>query len=174
MEKKNGIVYRLNWFGDVLEKIFNFCVIIFLIGVAVAVSILVLGREVNIPVVWLDELSTYAVVWLVFFGMALGYKKGQFPKVDVICVVLPKSFRPYIEIFWDVVGAVILTLILWSAKDYIIHTYKSGTTSAQLRLPLYLVYCGPIIGYLFTLYFTIVNIVNKVAAICEKKGAEKK
>ena len=64
MEENKGIIYRLNWFSDVLEKIFNFCVVIFLIGVALAVSTLVLGREVNIPVVWLDELSTYAVVWL--------------------------------------------------------------------------------------------------------------
>lgn len=174
MEEKKGIVCRLNWFGDVLEKIFNFFVVIFLIGVALAVSVLVLGREINIPVVWLDELSTYAVVWLVFFGMALGYKKGQFPRVDVICVVIPKRFHPYMEIFWDVIGAVILSLILWSGKDYILHAYNSGTTSAQLRIPLYIVYCGPVIGYLFTLYFTIVNIVNKIAAICEKKGAEDK
>lgn len=174
MEKKHGIVYRLNWFSNVLEKIFNFCVVIFLIGVAFAVTALVLGREINIPVVWLDELSTYAVIWLVFFGMALGYKKGQFPKVDVICVVMPKRFQPYIEIFWDIVGFAILTLILWSGKDYILHAYNSGTTSAQLRIPLYVVYCGPMIGYLFTLYFTVVNIVNKIVKLREEKGVEER
>ncbi|MCI8650567.1 MAG: TRAP transporter small permease [Anaerotruncus sp.] len=172
MAEKKGIVYGMNRLGDQMEKVLNVVAAIMLGIIAIAVIILVLGREINIPVVWLDEISTYAVIWAIFFGLALGYKNGLFPKVDIICAVLPKSVHKYLGIFWDLVGAVMLTMILWSGKDYILHTYSSGTTSAQLKVPLYLVYSGPMIGYLFTLYFTIVNIVNQIAALGKKGEKE--
>ena len=170
MTEKKGFVYGMNRLGDAMERVLNFVAAVLLGVIAVAVVILVIGRETNIPVVWLDEISTYSVVWAIFFGLALGYKHGLFPKVDIICAILPRSWQKYLGIFWDLVGALLLLLILWSGKDYLAHTFQSGTTSAQLKVPLYLVYAGPMIGYVFTLYFTATNIVNQVVALRHGKG----
>lgn len=172
MPEKKGIVYRMNRIGDLMEKFLNLCAILLLAIVAISVVILVLGREVNIPVVWLDEISTYSVVWIIFIGLALGYKHNMFPRVDIICNLTPKSWKPYYDVFWDVVALAFLLIVVWSGKDYIIQAYNSKTTSAQLRLPLYVVYMGPIIGYLFTLYFTICNIVTNIAGMKKRKERE--
>ena len=170
MSDKKGIIYQMNRLGDLMEKFRNAVAVVLLAIIAIAVVILVLGREINIPVVWLDEISTYSVIWVIFIGLALGYKNGMFPKVDIICNITPKSWKRYLDIFWDLVALVILALVLWSGKDYILQTYKSKTTSAQLRMPLYIVYMGPILGYLFTLYFTVCNILTNI--FCRKEGKE--
>lgn len=172
MSEKKGLLYRLNRIGDWLEKILNVLAAALLGVISIAVVILVVGRESNIPVVWLEEISAYSVVWAVFFGLALGYKNGLFPKVDIICTIIPKKYREYLPVFWDLVGLFMLGVILWSGKDYILYAYSSGTTSAQLRIPLYIVYLGPMIGYAFTLYFTVLNILNQIAALREKKRGE--
>ena len=172
MPEKKGIVYQMNRVADMMEKFLNLCAILLLAVISIAVIILVLGREVNIPVVWLDEISTYSVVWVIFVGLALGYKHGMFPRVDIICNFTPKSWKPYYDVFWDVIALAFLLIVLWSGKDYIIQAFNSKTTSAQLRLPLYIVYMGPMIGYLFTLYFTICNIVTNLAGLKTRKERE--
>lgn len=157
MSKSECVLQKMNRIGDVVESILNVLAVI-----SVAVVILVLGREINIPVVWLDEISTYSVVWVVFIGLALGYRNDMFPRVDIICHLIPQKWNQYLGIFWDVVALVFLCLIMVSGKDYIVRTFQSGTTSAQLNMPLYIVYLGPIIGYLCTTYFTICNIFAQI------------
>lgn len=172
MSKGEQILLRMNRVGDVIEKILNIFAVILLAVISIAVVILVLGREINIPVVWLDEISTFSVVWVVFIGLALGYRNGMFPRVDIICHIIPQNWNKYLGVFWDVVALAFLGLVLVSGYDYILHTFQSKTSSAQLKLPLYIVYLGPIIGYLCTLYFTICNILAQIVAIGKGKEHE--
>lgn len=161
MNPPNSIVSFLNAVAAVLEKIINFCCCILLCLIAIPVIIQVFCRSFNIPVVWLGELSTYSVIWVVFLGLAIGYRHGLFAQVDMICHVVPKSWNKYLAYFWDIVGLVIMALILWSSRDYIAHVARRKMLSPEMQLPLWFVYLGPVIGYILTSYFTVVNIVNR-------------
>lgn len=165
MAEQNVFLRFVNGLAGILEKCINFCACILLAVVSLAVVIQVLGRQYNIPVVWLGELSTFAVIWTIFFGLAIGYRHGLFAQVDIICHVTPASWRKYLSILWDIVGLAIMTWILWSCRDYLAHVARRKMLSAELRIPLFYVYLGPVLGYLFTSYFTLANIVNKTAAI---------
>jgi hypothetical protein len=55
-----------------------------------------------------------------------------------------------------------MLMILVSSRTYIAHVWNRNTLSAELRWPLYLVYLGPVLGYIFTSYFTVVNILTKL------------
>lgn len=165
MAEQNLFLRLINGLAGILEKCINVCACILLSVVAIAVVVQVLGRQYNIPVVWLGELSTFSVIWAIFFGLAIGYRHGLFAQVDIICHVTPGSWRKYLSILWDLIGLAIMTWILWSSRDYIAHVAKRKMLSPELRIPLFYVYLGPVLGYIFTSYFTLVNVINKTVAI---------
>jgi C4-dicarboxylate transporter DctQ subunit len=163
MKQESAALQRINAVAQSVEMVMNVLSSVLLLFIALSVIIQVFGREINIPVVWLGELSVYSLIWLVFFGLALGYRNGLFAQVDIISHFIPVRWKPYLVIFWDLVGLVIMIMILVSNNDYLQYVAKSGTRSSELKIPLYLVYMGPMIGYLATCFFTVVNMVNTIA-----------
>lgn len=174
MNEQHGALRLLNVIAAVLEKIINFFACILLSVVAVAVVVQVLGRNFNIPVVWLGELSTFAVIWAIFLGLAIGYRNGLFAQVDIICHVTPAGWRKYLVIVWDIISLVLITWILWSSRDYIAHVMRRKMLSPELRFPLWAVYMGPILGYVFTAYFVLVNILNNARALIRGEEPQKR
>jgi TRAP-type C4-dicarboxylate transport system permease small subunit len=158
--KRTKILAVLNRVGDKIEKCINFFACIFLVIVAVSVIIQVLCRQINIPVVWLGELSVFGVIWTVFLGLAVGYRHGMLAKVDLICHLLPEKARKVLGILWDITGLALMLLILISSRHYIFHIWNRKMFSPELRWPLYLVYLGPVLGYVFASYFSVVNILT--------------
>ena len=171
MKEQNSIVKELNQIAAVFEKILNIFIGIFGGVLGLSVFIGVLGRNINIPVVWLDEVSTYCCIWATFFGFAVASRHGMLSNVDAFIHGFSERAKAYMSIFWIIFGCFFMGIVLWSGKDYIAYAYNAGTLSAQLRIPLFYVYLGPMIGYLFAIYFGIVNIVNKIG---ELKTAERK
>ena len=171
MKEQNSIVKELNQIAAVFEKILNIFIGIFVGVLGLSVFIGVLGRNINIPVVWLDEVSTYCCIWATFFGFAVASRHGMLSNEDAFIHGFSERAKAYMSIFWIIFGCFFMGIILWSGKDYIAYAYNAGTLSAQLRIPLFYVYLGPMIGYLFAIYFGIVNIVNKIG---ELKTAERK
>ena len=171
MKEQNSIVKELNQIAAVFEKILNIFIGIFVGVLGLSVFIGVLGRNINIPVVWLDEVSTYCCIWATFFGFAVASRHGMLSNVDAFIHGFSERVKAYMSIFWIIFGCFFMGIVLWSEKDYIAYAYNAGTLSAQLRIPLFYVYLGPMIGYLFAIYFGIVNIVNKIG---ELKTAERK
>ena len=160
MNKKKNFLTVLIKISDILDKVIGFFACIFLLIVTLAVTSQVLFREMNIPVVWLGELSVYALIWMVFFGLAMAYKHNMLVKVDIICHIVPERFHKILSIIWDLCGLVLMLIILISSRDYITHIERRKLLSPELRWPLYIVYLGPVLGFIFTSFFTLVNIIT--------------
>lgn len=165
MPEQSKVVAMLNRISDRMEKILNIFIGIFVGALGISVFTGVIGRNVNIPVVWLDEVSTYSCIWATFFGFAVASKHGMLSNVDAFIHKVSKKKREYFEIFWNVFGCIFMGIVLWSAKDYILYAFWAETVSPQMRVPLGFVYMGPVIGYLFAVFFGIVNIVNQVVSL---------
>ncbi|MGY9047131.1 hypothetical protein P775_21220 [Puniceibacterium antarcticum] len=55
-----------------------------------AVVIQLLGRSGVIPsIIWTEELSRFALIWLTALGVGLGLRSGDLVNVDLICEALP-------------------------------------------------------------------------------------
>ena len=171
MKEQKGIIKSLNQIAAVFEKILNIFIGIFVGILGLSVFIGVMGRNINIPVVCLDEVSTYCCIWATFFGFAVASRHGMLSNVDAFIHGFSEKVKGCMSIFWIIFGCLFMGVVLWSGKDYIAYAYNAGTLSAQLRIPLFYVYLGPMIGYAFAIYFGIVNIVNKIS---ELKAAERK
>lgn len=164
MSEQKGIVKVLNQISDAVEKVLNVFIGIFVGVLGLSVFAGVLGRNVNIPVVWLDEVSTYCCIWATFFGFAVASKHGMLSNVDAFIHRFSERTKAVMAVFWIAFGCVFMGIVLWSGREYIAYAYQAGTMSAQLRIPLVYVYLGPMIGYIFAVYFGIVDIINRVIA----------
>ncbi|WP_376872865.1 TRAP transporter small permease [Albirhodobacter sp. R86504] len=59
--------------------------------IIIAVILQLLGRSGVIPsVIWTEELTRFALLWLVAFGAGLGLRSGDLVNVDLVCEALPK------------------------------------------------------------------------------------
>ena len=55
----------------------------------VAVLVQVTGRLTGIAFVWTEELTRYALLFMVAFGAGLSFRSGDLVNVDVVCESLP-------------------------------------------------------------------------------------
>ena len=65
------------------------------VGIAFAVMIAavlvqVVGRTVGSSPVWTEELTRFALLWMVAFGVGLSLRTGDLVNVDIVCESLPK------------------------------------------------------------------------------------
>lgn len=160
--KSEKIISVLDKIGDGLERCINVINCVLIAVIVLAVVLQVFFREVSFPIVFLGELSTYCVIWLIFLGLSVGYKHGMLAQVDIICNMLPNKAKPMLEIIWDMLAVIIMAMILWSSRLYIAHVFKSATKSPEMKVPLWFVYLGPILGYILTTYFAICKILDKI------------
>ncbi|RAI01513.1 TRAP transporter permease DctQ [Acuticoccus sediminis] len=80
----------------VIGHIISAFVLLARIGVGIAFAVLiatvlvqVVGRLVGSGPVWTEELTRYALLYLVAFGAGLAFRTGDLVNVDVICESLP-------------------------------------------------------------------------------------
>lgn len=165
MNNQKNLVEKLDRFASKLEKPLEICVSIFLAVISIAIFILVFGRNVNIPVVWLGELSTYCAIWTTFFGFALAYRYDMFANIDIITRFVSPERKKVLELVWNVFAILFMVIVAWSSKDFILHVFKSGTKSPEMRAPLYIIYLGPIISYLITTFFGVVKLLKQLSGL---------
>lgn len=141
-----------------LAKLIGYICCFLLLIIAVSVVIQVVFRETNIPVVWLGELSTYCSIWVTFLGMALGYRENMLARVDLLYHFMSSKGKKIIEILWEIIIITIVTIIIWSSRLYILHVFRSNTKSPELSVPLWTMYLGPVVGYIFVLFFALIKV----------------
>jgi len=151
--------------ADFFEQIINVLLVAAITTLFLTVVFSVLTRNINVPVVWLGELGTFSCIWAIYLGMALAYRKDQFPNVDLLHSILPEKVRQYLPIIYNVLIQVFLLGVLWSSRVFLAHLLKSGQTSAELRLPMFYAYLGPVIGYIFTSFFCFTDLLVKIRGI---------
>ncbi len=96
----------------------------------------ILLRFVEIPMAYLQEASTLTFTWIIFFGAALGHRRGFKISVDIIVKLFPAKLRRRIEMgtevltlfFLIVIGVVSIKLML--AQKFF--------TSPALEMPVYI------------------------------------
>lgn len=87
MEEKHKALKVINRILDA------FCVFLF-VCLFLLVVIQVVSRYVfNDPLPWTEELSRFALVWMVFFGSIATMRDGEHIEVNVLISVIPKRYH---------------------------------------------------------------------------------
>jgi C4-dicarboxylate transporter DctQ subunit len=103
---------------------------------------------------WAQELCVYMFIWMAKFGAAYGVRTGIHVGVDVLINQLPESLRRKYVLFGLLAGALFTIIVGTLGANYVWQIGHTDQTSADLELPLWLVYlCIPLGSYLMCFRF---------------------
>jgi TRAP-type C4-dicarboxylate transport system permease small subunit len=108
------------------EHLLEAIVIILMVTLAALVTIAVVYRKLNAPIIWYDEVATILLAWLTYYGAALGALKGAHIAVGALVDPLPPKPRLAITLFAEacVIGFfLVLAWAGWSILDVLATDY---------------------------------------------------
>lgn len=84
-----------------------------------AVLVQVVGRLMGSSPVWTEELTRYALLYMIAFGAGLAFRSGELVNVDVICEALPGKWPWVLRLFSAAVTAGLALYILPHAWRFV-------------------------------------------------------
>jgi TRAP-type C4-dicarboxylate transport system permease small subunit len=109
------------------------------------------------PLVWVEELSTYAFVWGAFVGAAVGLKHGRHIRILSFVAALPEAARRGLRIGFDGLIAVFCALLVWNGfQAMLVFEWRQRTIALPVDLPRYLFYSTPLILAAASMLLTVV------------------
>ncbi len=107
----------------------------------------------NSSLAWTDELATYCLLWMVFFGLTYTLYVGAHIRIDFFTVMLPKRGQEIAEIVIWAFGTVFAVLLLLGCLHAVNNFIVRDTYSTDgMDIPLYLPALPMLIG---SILFTI-------------------
>ncbi len=116
----------------------------------------------SLNLAWAQELCIYMFIWMAKIGAAYGVRTGIHVGVDVLINALDERWRRYLIIFGLLAGALFTGIVGAFATRFIWELYHTEQTSADLELPMWLVYLGLPIGS-FLMCFRFLQVCWKFA-----------
>ena len=142
---------------DIVEKIL--CT---MIGVLICVMVVIIFMQVVLrygfksATNWADEVARYCMIWVVFLGSAVGYRRHSHIRVDVITRYLPRKAQKILEFFMYVLQIVFLGVVVRYGVQYIASI--KNQSSMALRINMQYVHLATVLGSGLMLLFIIERI----------------
>ncbi len=89
---------------------------------------------------WVEEVNRYLMVYLTFFGAALGVKYARHIRIEMIEKIVGPRGLELVQISVNLVGAAYSATIAYFAWDITYRLMQMGQTSATLQMPVYIGY----------------------------------
>lgn len=119
-------------------------------------------RLLNLPLLALEDMVLYIVVWLYFFGVASVTRQKSHQKADIINVFFKnQKSRELVFCVVNIVSALLMFVLFKSSYDYLKWALMMGERSISLGISsAYSIMCLPIGFGLSVIYFFINAIEN--------------
>ena len=102
--------------SSILENIQAVIGGLFMFVLLIVVFMDVIFREVGTPLVWLQNIAAFSFIWVVFFGAAIGLRKGSHYRIEIF----PKAgikFKKFMDLTVFTCEAIfILVLIIYGSQ----------------------------------------------------------
>jgi TRAP-type C4-dicarboxylate transport system permease small subunit len=123
--------------------------IVLMIGVQVATRYLL-----GLPIVWVEDVATFAFIWAVFLGAAAGLKEMRHIRIETFLTRLPQRPRALLEAALHAVILVCCAVVAWHALGVMETESRSSTISLPVNLPRHLFYSLPLCVSLVSMALT--------------------
>jgi len=158
----------LGGYGSLLAgigRVERWVAIVMMVTMVVCIFAQVVSRYLfGQPLVWVEELSTYAFIWGAFIGAAAGLKQGRHLKIESFVERLPPGARRGLRIILDLlIGAFCALLVVNGFKAMFLFEWRQTTIALPIDLPRYLFYSTPLIVGAASMVLTVVYDLLEVA-----------
>lgn len=144
---------------DWLELLLMFILVLVLVAIVSFMSMQVVNRYLfGHPLVWTEEVSRHLMIWLVFLGAALVYRRGTHIGITLLPERLPPTGRMLVQLLAAIILGLFFCLMTIYGWELVERTMQQRTSA--LRYPMGYAYAAlPASGALMIL-FTIEHIVR--------------
>ncbi len=140
----NMFRFSVKYFEEILSG--TFMVLMFLATFANVVA----RYFFNSPILWAEEFSRYAFIWVVFLGAVVWTKQKRHIGIDSVVKALPSHVKPWVNLAADFLTFALMGIIIWYGW---ILTRSATQITATLQIPQYVIYIVvPSSGVLGALY----------------------
>ena len=96
---------------------------------------------VNRPLVWVEQISSYILVYIVFLNAAWVLKKERHVKLDILTERLNPRIQNWLNLFTSLAAAIVCFVMTWFGVDVTWDFFQRGVPSVEmLRIPMFLIW----------------------------------
>lgn len=151
------ILAMIKKINNFFEFIIKRALILIMLVLIISTFLQVFTRYVlNNPLVWTEEVTTFAFIWMVFLGASVGVRKCEHFIVDIIFQLIPEKLHKSIILLGHA-GVLTIALILLFA-GYGFSMMGLTNVSSTLRLSMFYMYSSVFLAGLFMALFSLENI----------------
>lgn len=100
----------------------------------------------SIKLTWAQEACIYLFVWMAKFGAAYGVRQGIHVGVDMLVNTLSDSGKKIATVIAMSGGIIFTAIIVWIGSDFVYHVWKGGQISADMEMPMWIIYLAVPVG----------------------------
>lgn len=126
-------------FGKVIKGMTDFASGIAVFGVLLVVLLQVFSRLVGMPVTWTEEATRYLFVWMIFLGLAAGFRTVETARVTIFIALLPVSLHRLAVPVYVVTSVMFFLLTGWTGYGLVKQQYMMNETAATLAVPMWVI-----------------------------------
>jgi len=108
-------------------------------GILAIVLLQVASRLLSVPVAWTEEATRYLFIWMIFLGIAAGFRSVEMARIVLFLAVLPSLFRRWSVWIYAASSLLFFILIGWTGMNLVRQQYLMNETAATLGVPMWLI-----------------------------------
>jgi TRAP-type C4-dicarboxylate transport system permease small subunit len=108
-------------------------------GILIVVLIQVVSRLIGMPVSWSEEATRYLFVWMVFLGLAAGFRTVESARVVVFIAAVPSVFRRLAVPIYVSSSVLFFALMGWTGFSLIRQQIMMNEETATLPIPMWII-----------------------------------
>lgn len=128
-----------SFLGKALKGATDFAAGIAVFGVLLVVLLQVSSRLFGLPVSWTEEATRFLFVWMIFLGLAAGFRTVETARVTVLIAMMPAFLRRLSVPIYVVSSVLFFALTGWTGYHLVQQQWMMNETAATLAIPMWLI-----------------------------------
>ena len=142
MERKKT---KLSGFFDLVGKLEDALLVVFVTGMIVVILIQIIGRIVGNPFPWTEESSRYLFLWMMFVALAAGFNRCESARVTLLLRIGPKWLKKFSEVLYAFCVIAFFIVMFIYGLDVVFQQIAWEEMGTALLIPMWTIgICQPV------------------------------
>jgi len=142
------------------------------LGILLVVLLQVASRLLSVPVAWTEEATRYLFIWMIFLGIAAGFRTVEMARVTVFLGAFPALVRRFSVWIYALSSILFFILIAWTGANLVRQQYMMNETAATLVIPMWMIGAVLPISAVLALFAIIASLRTRYQSIAHPEETQ--
>ncbi len=140
------VIKRINDVTGMIAKVLMASILLFFLGLLTLNVLTRYGFGYSIS--WTEELTSLAIIWMVFLGGGIISRKGEHLSIEALAVRLPVKSQLVLNVIIAVLTIGVSIILCKLSINQVAILYEYGQVTAASKLPVYIAYLVLPVGFM--------------------------